>query len=77
MIEHQNNRRNPDLRKRKRINDKDRLYQKLAEALLTSESAAVNGYTLDPDLPFLRLCYMVEDYEDLFSEKAASSSGRR
>jgi hypothetical protein len=76
MIEHQSNGRIPDLRKRKRINDKDQLYHKLAEALLTSESTTKNGHALDPELPFLRLCYMIEDYEELFSEKAVSSYGR-
>lgn len=55
-----------------KINPKntDKLYLKLAETLFDSnERNKKNGQGWDSELPLLRLCYMIDDYEELFEQK--------
>ncbi len=51
----------------------DKLYLKLAETLFDSNKRKKNGQVWDSELPLLRLCYMIDDYEELFEQKIASS----
>jgi hypothetical protein len=58
----------------------DKLYLKLAETLFDSNQKKKNGqvwdHVWDTELPLLRLCYMIDDYEELFEQNTVPSNHR-
>ncbi len=48
-----------------------RIFNRLADAFKQRNETGFNGSYITPDLPTLRLRYMVDDYEELFGKEEA------
>jgi len=56
-----------------KINNNDRLFLELVETLFSINTQYEN-IMWDLDLPKFRLCYMIDDYEELFQENKYESA---